>query len=511
MITKNIYLLDPYNDVIKVIAVQDSVFRLNINNSIIYTQQEIWDKIDAVLPLNEYEDNITRILRWAVLIQNNVTNLRTNKINISNLIQWYNSYSDNECGTISYIIWNLLYHYIGINSQGTSGGDVNGAHAWNVFTNGSCDNINKIPFYKGKYIGANFDELKSDGTLYYEPLKKGWPAHVTKTNYTSYVTNGSVYGAEQEVQYISTVNNVYMKMPQGSSFIAPVKSINVPKTENGIDIGRYANLIITMPTGVTGSVEMPFNLLQITGDGVVTVDGVQYTLPTDNTTLKAVLQTTQYTVEKWHHSFTIVSNTAGLVAEFLLNYTNIKLFHNNVISYEIISGEISLQRSTTTTPVPTHGLSVNMKDSGSWTLDYNIFFTKNKSIKVPTQSVSGWGIRCVDFLPNSSGKFGIRQMFMNYTSNSLTIINPGLAVIDQCFASRLIPRDETFTTALELSFVSVDESNCYYTLDGTTPDATKNLYTVPFTIAVTTTVKWINIKPDYANSHVNTRVITKTA
>lgn len=511
MATKNIYLLDPYNDVIKINAISDSVFRLDLNKSIVYTRQQIWDKIDAIAPLNQWEDEITRISRWAVVNQNNIADLRKADINIANLIQWYNSYSDNICGGISTIIRNLFYHYLGVeNVTLLSGGDENGGHSYEGFTAGSIDHINKVPFYKGRYVGANFTELSADGTLYYEPLRAivlGW--HHTKTAYTSYVSNAFEYDNIEIPPAISTVDNVYMRMPGGSSFIFPVKSANVPKTEVGADIASYGNLILTTPTGVTGNVEMPFNLLQVTGTGTITVDGESYTLPDDEAALKVVLQTTEYAVEKWHHSFVINTNTGGLEAEFLVNYHNIKLFHNNVVDYTITSGAISFERVKTTIPIPTHILSVNIGDSGSWTTDYNTIFTKSKSLKVPNQ-FPGWGHRSIDFLPNNYGKFAPKKIYQNYTANSLSVINAGVAVIDQCFASRLTPKDETFTDILELTFTSVDGSSTYYTIDGTTPDATKTLYTAPFTISATTTVKWINIKEDYADSHVNTRVITKS-
>lgn len=507
MATKNIYLLDPYNDVIKVNALQDSVFRLDLNKSIVYTRQQIWDKIDAVQPLNEWEDEITRIGRWAVVNQNNINDLRKLELNTANLLQWYNSYCDNICGGIATVIRSLFYHYMDqANVRHIAGGDVNGHHEWNSFSTGALDNINKIPFYKSRYVGANFAEMSADGTFYYEPLRAiSLGLHYSKTNYTSYIVNGN----ETDDAVISTMDNAYMRMPGGSSFVFPVKSANVPKTEVGADITSYGNLILTIPTGITGNVEMPFNLLQVTGSGTVAVDGESYTLPDDEAALKIVLQTTEYDVEKWHHSFAVNTNTGGLEAEFLVNYHNIKLFHNNVVDYTITSGSISFERTKTAIPIPTHVLTVNKNDSGSWTTDYNTIFTKSKSLKVPAQ-FTAWGMRSIDFLPNIEGKFAPKQIFTNYTANSLTVINAGVAVIDQCFASRLTPKTETFVSTLELTFTSVDDSDTYYTLDGSTPDATKTLYTEPFTISATTTVKWINIREGYADSHVNSRTITKS-
>lgn len=510
MATKTIYLLDPYNDVIKVNALSDSVFRLDLNKSIIYTQKELFDAIIAVAKLNASEDEVTRIFRFASLHQNNVKNLRYATVNACNLLQWHNSYCDNICGDIAHVIWAIFYHFIG-NDQGTiGGGDVNGSHVWNSFSpgyDGCADNINKIPFYKGEYEPANFTDMEEDEALYSEPLKKLGAWHYTKTNYTSYVTNSHT-GAMSE-DYLSLIDNVYMRMPGGSSFIFPVKSTNVPKCEDGTDIRVYANLILTIPTGVTGSVEMPFNLLQITGTGSVVLDGVTYNLPTDEAALKATCQTTQYKTEKWLHSFSVASNSGGLEVEFLVNYCRVLLFKKNIIDYELSSGAITFERAKTLIPVPTHILAVNKQDSGTWTLDFKTYFTKNKSFKVPLQ-ITGWGLRGIYFLPNTQGKYAQNRWFQNVDVNTVTAIDAGIAVIDKCWAAKLMPRDSSFASTLELSFTAVDDSDTYYTLDGSTPDATKTKYTEPFTISATTTVKWINIKEGYADSHVNSRVITKS-
>lgn len=511
MPTKTIYLLDPYNDVIKVIANQDSVFRLDLNKSIIYTNQQIWDAIDSMPNIIDVDNKFLKINRFSTLHQNNVTDLRTMVKNKTNLLQWNNSYCDNICGGIAYIIWAIYHHYIGNEQQTIGGGDENGMHVWNSFYpgyDGVSDNINKIPFFKGRYEAANFTDLQSDPFLYYEPIRRTWSNwHYSKVNYASYVTNSDLGNVEES--NISTIDNAYMRMPSGSSFVFPVKSTNVPKREDGSVINKYANLIMTIPSGVTGNVEMPFNLLQITGTGVVVVEGVTYTLPDDEAVLKKDLQDTlNYTTEKWYHSF-IINSSESLEAEFLVNYCRVLLFKKNIVNYTLYSGSITFERAKTILPVPTHILAINCRNNGSWTLDFCQYFTKNKSFKAPLQ-VSGWGVRGIYFLPNSDSKFSPSQWFQNVNQDTITDIDSGNAVTDQCWAAKLMPRTETFTTSLELSFTAIDDSDTYYTLDGTTPDATKTKYTTPFTISATTTVMWINIKDGYADSHVNTRVITKS-
>lgn len=509
MTIKNIYLSDPYRDVIKVNAVQNSVFRLHLNNSIVYTQQEVWDKINAVEKFNPDEDEITRIGRWIQSMMSNVDNIVFDTPNSQNMFLNLNSYSNNICGGISAAAVQFFRNYIPGVRQCGGGVEGGNGHSYNCFTGetkGVWDNINKMPFYKDKYISPTLEELQADSKLYTEPLRAySLSLHYTQVEYDDVVATATL----TEETSPQVVDNMYMRMPAGSNFIFPVKSTNIPKTDLGNDVTIYANQIVTIPTGITGAVEMPFRLLQITGTGTVTVDGVQYTLPDDEAALKAVLQETVYYVEKWFNSFVIDSNTGGIVAEFQFNPTTILLLRNNVVDYEITSGAITFERVKTSIPVPTSILSVNKGDSERWTLDLNKFFTANKTLRLPTQHII-WGDRTLLFPPNNDGKFCAMKLFKNYIVGNIMAFTAETPVIDQCFASKLTPTNDSFTGSLELTFTNFDGSNCYYTLDGSTPDATKTLYTAPFTISATTTVKWINIKADYANSHVNSRTITKT-
>jgi hypothetical protein len=510
MITKNIYLLNPYTEVIKVNVIEDSIFKLDINKSIIYTRQQLFDKIIAIPFLNEFEDDLSRIMRWAVLHQNNVGNLNMAKINTANLLQFYNSYSDNICSGIACVIWNIYYHFYANPDLIVEGGyEGIGGHTWNNFVNGSIDNINKTPNYKGRYLGATFEDIKADTTIYTEPLRIGTGVHYGADAVLAYIVNSELTDYSL-LSKLSTIDNTKMQVPGGCSFILPVKSVNVPIRENGGEIPAYANLILSLPANKTGIIEMPFNLLSVVGTGSVKVNGLTYSLPTDESALKTVLQgTLNYSTERWYHSFEVLTNTGGLSAEFLVNHSTVKLYRKNLIEYEMASGSITFERAKAANPVPTHPLSVDINGSGYWTLDYNTFFEKRMSFKHPLQGNAS-SYTCVDFLPNSQQKFSPRKLFVKYAEyNTAQYIKGDTPSFDLCFSSKLTPSSNTFSDSLELSFVIFDASNCYYTLDGTTPDATKTLYTAPFTISATTTVKWINIKTDYTNSHVNSRTITK--
>jgi hypothetical protein len=509
MAVKKIYMLDPYRDVIQVTATQDSVFRLNLNNSIVYTQAEIWNKINSVALLNEDEDDLTRMCRWFGSQFSNTGDLRKAVINVRNLIQNNNSYSRHICGGISHVIISFLNHYDTSKIDFIHGGDVNGSHQWNCGDGFAFDQINKIPFYKGKYEIASFEELEADKYIYIEPLRKIFDYHYSQINYTSYITNSD--RADGSTYPFSTIDDVYIRIPSGSSFVFPVKSSNTPQTEYGTNLEVWANLILTIPAGVTGVVEMPFNLLSVTGTGSVIVDEVTYDLPDDEAALLAACQTTEYVDEKWLHGFNITANTEGLEAEFLVNLHRVMLYEENTIEYLITSGGITIERVKTDKPIPIFPVSIDKGDNASFTLMYDKYLTKNKSIPLPYQGQI-WDWKIIYFLP-SSGKFSqpqLVQAIINSTQAFPVSINSGITYTDQCWAAKLMPRQESFSDSLELSFTAVDDSDTYYTTDGTTPDATKTKYTEAFIISATTTVKWINIKEGYADSHVNTRVITKT-
>lgn len=71
--------------------------------------------------------------------------------------------------------------------------------------------------------------------------------------------------------------------------------------------------------------------------------------------------------------------------------------------------------------------------------------------------------------------------------------------------------DTYFNTATVTLATSTAGAQLYYTLDGTEPTSASTLYTAPFAINATTTVKVIGIAPDMNNSSVATKTITIVA
>lgn len=503
-------LADPYNDVIKITANVDSEFKFNINNAILYSESEVYAKIDSVLKLNPNEDKLSVIFRWLTDNFDIVSHpLKMGGLIGASLLAAFNSYPYGNCAAISMVTYRVLNHYFpaeGHMAQLT-------VHQTNYTNDAYLDASYHVMAYKDYYVEANIDEVIADIKLFSEPLRQQ-TNHILDMAGSIAAYHAMVAGYFEEVggeayidDYYSTdfanADNLTMKLPKDATFIFPVKTVNIPIAD-GVNMSHWGNGVISMATGKAGIVSMPFILLQVTGTGTVKIDGITYTLPTDEAALKTVLQ--GYT--KYYNSFEVLTNTAGITAEYLINPSRLLLYQNNIYSKGIISGNIKIESVATAMPVPTIIMAVNKGDADSWTINHDQYKILTGNVKIPIGTLSKI-FRCT--FSKTGIKLPLSIQFLNSVADSTSTITAGTSVIDQCFAAKLTPGDETLTTSLELTLTTYDGSSCYYTLDGSTPDATKTLYTVPFTITDNTTIKWINIKADYADSHITSRTIIKSA
>jgi hypothetical protein len=496
------YILNPYNEVFKVTALSASEFKLNINDSIVYSLQDIWDKIDAMIKLNPDEDAVTTIMNWLIAHSNPTFNYFSNALNAADLLFIYNCWPDGHCGTCSLTVYNVFEHYY-------PGECLGYAHDWHSSgrqTNFFVELYMWMQIYKGKYINANFTEIIADPKLFTEPLRKTASPTAIAFDYHNSGIFEFLKSLPHNTLYeqLGTARNLTMKLPKDASFVFPVLSPNIPDVYNDPFFDdHFASAISTFPTGSIGEVSMPFILTQITGAGTILVDEVEYSLPSQEDDVRALFQNGTLGVAAVY-SFTILTNTGGISAEYLVNRARIRLYHDNLVEEGIVSGDISVEVVPTDIPLPFIVVGVDKGVADSWTLYFDRWLSTNKSIKVPPFI----DVNSINLLKVTFNKTGgmIPIPISVYTDVDKTI-TAGVAVIDKCFAAKLTPSNDVFDTTIELTFTSVDGSSTYYTLDGSTPSASKTLYTAPFTITETTTVKWINIRANYADSHINSRLI----
>lgn len=71
--------------------------------------------------------------------------------------------------------------------------------------------------------------------------------------------------------------------------------------------------------------------------------------------------------------------------------------------------------------------------------------------------------------------------------------------------------DNTFYFNAEVTITADEDASIYYTTDGTEPTEASTLYTAPFQVTTTSTIKAMAVKPYYQNSSVSTLEVTITA
>jgi len=514
-IERMIYLKKPYTYVPQITANEDSEFKLRINNSIFYSYADIKGNTDLIEDQNEDEDFVTKLWRWALSNSGfadvpQLLSLYQNAFVISSEDAKYlrlpfiflNSYPFGRClelAQFSYGIMRNYYDGVTIYKLGGAG------HAISITDDVYYGDVfYGIIIYKEKYQVADMEEIIADKYLWTEPLKmydnlyQPMGGIAMDETYWGQISGGST---PENFRDLPDVDNMTMKLPVGAVMTLPVKTINIPQNSEGNNLQRYNHAVVTSATGVAGEIDMPFLLLQITGTGSVTVDDIDYTLPVDEASLTTVLQS----FGKFYHGFTIQTNTGGIEAEYLVSPRLLQLYKNNTYSLSVISGDVSVGKTITTDIVPTSLLNVDTNDDNVlWSLTQDKYLVSDSILK-PKDYDSSSEERFIFFY-----KEGLRPKHQAITANGgEEFIVAGAPIYDTLFASIITPKVDEFSVSLEITLTSVDDANIYYTTDGTDPDETDNLYTDPFTINATTTIKAICIKTDYGNSNIIERTFTK--
>ena len=96
-------------------------------------------------------------------------------------------------------------------------------------------------------------------------------------------------------------------------------------------------------------------------------------------------------------------------------------------------------------------------------------------------------------------------------TTTFTVTMPELDAPVITVAGDVAPGDNTFYFNATVTMTAGNEAAIYYTTDGTTPTDASTLYTAPFQVTATTTVKAVAVKPYWQTSDVTTLDVTITA
>ena len=123
--------------------------------------------------------------------------------------------------------------------------------------------------------------------------------------------------------------------------------------------------------------------------------------------------------------------------------------------------------------------------------------------------------------PLPAGNFTFTASLVDLDSNALTppvsvtasftVVAPELDAPVITATGENAGADNTFYFNSTVAMTAAEGASIYYTTDGSTPTEASTLYTAPFQITETTTIKAIAVKENYQNSDVATLTVTITA
>lgn len=123
--------------------------------------------------------------------------------------------------------------------------------------------------------------------------------------------------------------------------------------------------------------------------------------------------------------------------------------------------------------------------------------------------------------PMPAGEYTFTASLVDMDSNALspavsvsaafTVVAPEQSAPTITAAGSEAEGDNTFYFNAEVTITADEDASIYYTTDGTEPTEASTLYSAPFQVTTTSTIKAIAVKENYQNSNVSTLVVTITA
>jgi hypothetical protein len=498
-----LYLNKPYAEVVKITALEDSVFKFNVNHNFVYTWQEIADIILAMEDMWPNEPVLSKTLRFFRRLFQYDNDWKQDSYSENDPLYIINATSYRSCATC----FPIYYVQRILNAAAKPWG--HGGHGWN-----NIPGVGMLDVTYGRYYAKNrtqfFDqaEFELDSVMLNEDMIRihtydYYPYPASQWNGTDFTIGnpGLVTEPMREMQW---------RLPEGAFVEFPLKPKRTYYMYQGVyvEMPVYNNILIalvTLPAGVTGVVELPTLLLYATGEGTVKLNDITYTLPTNEAALGAVIRDKLLD----YRSIEVLTNTNGVQLEFLLNVKTMTLKKHNKITKGIISGNIAVSST-----IPNDAFTVQRVYISP--INVKSLMTQNHTTFYNPWDFDYWCLR----MPTTNNLFHIERdtfgalpkpPFDYRASNGLFNFSP-MTPLKQynnlCFAPYITPRISVFEGTLEITMQEFnDGSTIYYTLDGNDPTDQSTVYSAPFTISQACTIKAFCKKTGYKDSHILSRTM----